>query len=148
MRAAVAPRVEPMATMLAVTLILARVIAENGATMPRVEDDGILLVKRHDVVIGDGCEPGPDAGVGDGGVDAPDATDAGPSDAGVGDGGMPDADAGCQVFPGDAVTLTVQPRFSELTTGTRFALLMVTPSPPAVQIESSSVFDDVAAVTK
>jgi hypothetical protein len=142
--------------MLAVTLVLARLIAESGTTaMPRVEDDGVLLVKRHDVVIGDGCEPGVDAGVDDGGVadapDAPDAPDAGPNDAGVGDGGMPDADAdvdaGCEVIPGDAVTLTVQPRFSELTSGARFALLMVTPARPIVQVEDRYVFEDLAAVT-
>lgn len=136
--------------MLAVTLVLARVIAESGATtpMPRVEDDGVLLVKRHDV-FGDHCDPGLDAGVGDGGVDAPDAPepDAGPSDAGVGDGGMPDADAGCEMIAGDAVTLTVQPRFSQLTTGTRFALLMVTPSRPLVQVEDPSVFRRLAEVT-
>ncbi len=130
--------------MLAVTLVLARVIAESGASapMPRIEDDGVLLVKRYGVFVG--CEPGPDAGVGDAGVDAPpDAAD----DAGVTDGGMPDADAGCESIPGDAVTLTVQPRFSQLTSGTRFALLMVTPSRPLVQIEDPYVFENLAQVT-
>lgn len=136
--------------MLAVTLVLARVIAESGTTaMPRVEDDGVLLVKRHDVFVG--CDPGPDAGVGDGGVDAPDAPDApdaGPTDAGVDDGGVPDADAGCEMIPGDAVTLTVQPRFSQLTTGTRFALLMVTPARPLVQVEDSAVFRELEYATQ
>lgn len=148
----VARSVESQRGMMAVTLALARLIAESGTTsMPRVEDDGVLLVKRHDVVIGDGCEPGLDAGVDDGGVDAPDAPeapDAGPTDAGVDDGGLPDADAGCETIPGDAVTLTVQPRFSELANGARFALLMVTPSRPIVQIENRPVFEELAEVTK
>ena len=135
--------------MLAVTLILARVIAENGATMPRVEDGDVLLVKRQDVVIGEGCS-GMDAGVGDGGVDAPDASDAGPEDAGVDDGGVPDAgaDAGCETIPGDAVTLVVQPRFSQLTTGARFALLMVTPARPIVEIHQHGVFAELDTVTR
>src|SRR3954470_16619518 len=106
-----------------VALVLARVIAESGGAMPQLADGDVLLIKRHDVVIGDGC-----------------TGDAGPSDAGTADAGPDDAgpgDAGCEAIAGDAVTLMVQPRFSQLTTGARFAVLMVTPAPPIVETRAS-----------
>jgi hypothetical protein len=116
-----------------VALVLARVIAESGGAMPQLADGDVLLIKRHDVVIGDGC-----------------TGDAGPSDAGTADAGPDDAgpgDAGCEAIAGDAVTLMVQPRFSQLTTGARFAVLMVTPAPPIVETRASDVFERLAEVT-
>lgn len=127
-----------------VALVLARVIAETGSPAPTLDDGGVLLIKRHDVVIGDACDPG----MQDAGVDAsPDAADdAGPADAGVGDAGMPDA--GCETIAGDAVTLMMQPRFSRVTTsGARFALLLVTPARPIIETKPSTVFEDLASVT-
>src|SRR3954465_9518564 len=108
--------------MLLVALVLARVIAESGGAMPHVDGDKVLLVKRNNVQVGD-CS-GPDAGPrGDGGPDdaMPDA--AGPVDAGVGDAGVPPDAPDCESIDGDAVTLMVQPRFSQVQDGTRFALL-------------------------
>lgn len=139
-----------------VALVLARVIAEAGSPAPTLDDGGVLLVKRHDVVIGAGCDgvdAGPqDGGVGDGGpADA--GLDADPGDAGVGDGGVGGGDAGpgdagCEVIPGDAVTLMLQPRFSRVTTtGAKFALLMVTPSRPIIETKSIYVFEELASVT-
>ena len=140
--------------MLIAALVLARIIAESGTAAPSLDDGDVLLIKRHDVVIGEGCSGG-DAGVSDAGTDG-----AGPADAGLGDGGPTDAgpddggsgdaaipDAGCEAIPGDAVTLMVQPRFSELTTGARFALLMVTPARPIVETQSAYVFSELAQVT-
>lgn len=120
------------------TLVLARVIAESGApALPVLDDGGVLLIKRHDVVVGDGCPgntPPSDAGV-------PDDAGVPPDDAGV------PPDAGCEAITGDAVTLMVQPRFSEVTTGARFALLMVTPARPVVETQSAWLFDQLAEVT-
>lgn len=137
-----------------VSLVIARVIAESGAPMPALHDDSVLMIKRTNVVVGDGCHGDPgrrDAGV-DAGTDAPttDAPDdAGPSDAGVpdamNDGGTPDA--GCTVIPGDAITLVVQPRFMTHPQGMRFALLFVTPSRPIVETKSSYLFEELATVT-
>lgn len=137
-----------------VSLVIARVIAESGAPMPALSDDSVLMIKRTNVVVGDGCtdEPGGrDAGV-DAGTDAPTSDapeDAGPSDAGVPDamtdGGTPDA--GCTVIPGDAITLVVQPRFMTSPQGMRFALLFVTPSRPIVETKSSYLFEQLATVT-
>lgn len=66
-----------------VTLVLARVLAEQGAP-PDVVEDAILLVKRT-AQVGEICDSpttpdGPDGGLPDGGV----------SDGGVPDGGVPD----------------------------------------------------------
>ncbi len=127
-----------------VALVLARVIAEAGSPAPNLDDGDVLLIKRQGVQIGNGCAPG-DAGVdaaADGSVDAGPA-DAGVGDAGVGDGGMP----GCETIDGDAVTLMVQPRFSQVTTGARFAVLMVTPSRPILEASYGAVFDELADVT-
>src|SRR5262245_17837399 len=111
-----------------------------------------MLIKRHNVVVG--CTPD-DGGVGgDAAIDAPsdamtdagiDAGDAGLGDAGVDDGGMPDAST-CTTIPGDAVTLIVQPHVSSGLDGTRFAVLIVTPARPIVELQSD-VFTDLARVT-
>ncbi|MFN0253542.1 MAG: DUF2330 domain-containing protein [Kofleriaceae bacterium] len=142
--------------MLAVTLVLARVLAEANAPAPELTDQAILVLKRQDIRVGNGCTP-PDAGVGmdgggrdDGGIDgAYDAAIDGAVDAGV-DAGVDDAgiDAGdpCDHIPGDAITLVMQPRFSQLTTGARFAILMVTPSRPVVET-TPSVFESLANVS-
>lgn len=132
--------------MLIASLVIARVIAESGAPLPALTDDSVLMIKRTNVVVGDGCT-GSDAGVGDGGMpDAPDAMlDAGVSDAGVGDAGTPDA--GCTTIPGDAITLVVQPRFMTDPQGMKFALLFVTPARPIVETKSSYLFEELASVT-
>lgn len=162
--------------MLALALVIARVLAEAGAPTPTFTEEAILVLKRHDLRIGNGC-PGADAGVGDGGVgddsgfsdgsidgpiDGP--TDAGvvdgPSDASLddggvdagdgdgGDGGDAGPDTGCQHIPGDAITIVMQPRFSQLTTGARFAILMVTPSTPIVEVTSGDVFSTLEVATR
>ncbi len=128
-----------------VSLVIARVIAESGAPMPALTDDAVLMIKRTNVVVGDGCE-GDALGPRDAGVDdAPTDADAGPIDAGVGDAGTPDA--GCTSIPGDAITLVVQPRFMTNPQGLRFALLFVTPSRPIVETKSSYLFEELATVT-
>lgn len=144
--------------MLAVALVLARVLAEANGPAPMLTDEAILVLKRHDIRVGNGC-PGGDAGVGDAGVDGSfdgsfdgstdgpaDAGVDGPSDAGAGDGGVDAGDAGpvgdpCEHIPGDAITLVMQPRFSQLATGARFAIVMVTPSRPVVEATTPYVFD-------
>lgn len=147
--------------MLLTSLVIARVIAESGAPMPALMDDAVLMIKRTNVVVGDGCNGG-DAGVGDGGVDAPDdgaMVDAGtvdaPDDASTidasGDGGLTDAgvpDAGCMTIPGDAITLVVQPRFMTDPQGLKFALLFVTPRRPIVETKSSYLFEELGYVTQ
>ncbi|MEO7095286.1 MAG: DUF2330 domain-containing protein [Polyangiales bacterium] len=128
-----------------VALVLARVIAEAGSPAPNLDDGDVLLIKRQHVQIGDACPPPGDAGV-DGGTDDG-GIDAGPDDAGTGgDADVPDA--GCETIDGDAVTLMVQPRFSQVTTGARFAVLMVTPSRPILQASYSYVFQDLEDVTR
>ena len=153
--------------MLAVTLVLARVLADAHAPAPTLSDEAILVLKRHDIRISNGCTfGGSDAGPGDAG-DAGDAGADGPADAGTdapgdggidapGDGGIDAGDAGdagtvgdpCEYIPGDAITLVMQPHFSQLTTGARFALLMVTPGPPVIETTSRYVFASLADVTK
>ncbi len=150
--------------MLVVALVLARVLAEANGPAPLLSDEAILVLKRHDIRVGNGC--GMDAGVGDGSMDANDAidamgtTDAGPTDAGVDgptdaatDGGVSDAADGpvgdpCEHIPGDAITLVMQPHFSQLTTGARFAILMVTPSRPVIETTSPYLFDTLADASK
>lgn len=41
-----------------VSLVIARVIAESGAPMPALDDDFVLMIKRTNVVVGDGCNEG------------------------------------------------------------------------------------------
>ena len=122
-----------------VALVLARVIAEAGSPAPNLDDGDVLLIQRQHVHVGQGC-----SAPGDAGVDAGD--DAGPVDAGVDDGGMPDA--GCEVIDGDAVTLVVQPRFSQVATGARFAVLMVTPTRPILEASRPSLFLELDEVTQ
>lgn len=129
-----------------IALVLARVIAEAGSPAPNLDDGDVLVIQRQHVQVGAGCPSPGDAGVdggADAGVDAP--GDADLADAGPGDGGMPDA--GCEVIDGDAVTLMVQPRFSQVTTGARFAVLMVTPTRPILEAASPWLFADLATVT-
>lgn len=130
--------------MLITSLVIARVIAEAGAPMPALINDAVLLIKRTNVVVGDGCS-GTDAGVDAGtGIDAPPdapSIDAGPSDAGV-----PDA-PGCTTISGDAITMVVQPRFVTDPQGMKFALLFVTPRRPIVETKSSYLFEQLAIVT-
>jgi hypothetical protein len=125
--------------------VIARVLADQGFELPEVNDDEVLLIKRHDVAVG--CSPGdagmPDAGMSDSGVidaatdagaDADAGVDAGVGDAGVGDAGVGDAGTGCTMIPGDAVTMVVQPHFTTATMPSRFAMLYVTPSRPVVEV--------------
>lgn len=132
-----------------VSLVIARVVMESGSPAPQLTDDAVLLVQRRDVTVGNGCggDAGPDGGVPDGGADAG-PIDGGPIDAGV-DAGMDGggSDAGCTSIPGDAITMMVQPRFSRVDGGARFAILMVTPARPIVETESAYVFSDLAVVT-
>jgi hypothetical protein len=130
-------------------VVIARVLADQGFELPDVNDDEVLLIKRHDVAVG--CSPG-DGGASDAGVGDASVGDATVGDAAVGgDGGMADAaidanstdggvdagmDAGtnCTMIPGDAITMVVQPRFSADAMPSRFAMLYVTPSRPIVEV--------------
>lgn len=131
--------------MLAVALVLARVLAQGDAPAPVLSDEAILVLKRHDLRVGNGCTTtgGGDAGVADGSTPDAELPDAG-VDAGVADAGADDA---CEHIPGDAITIVVQPRFSQLTTGARFAILMVTPARPIVEVTSGAVFPSLDAAT-
>ncbi|HEX5060225.1 MAG TPA: DUF2330 domain-containing protein [Kofleriaceae bacterium] len=137
-------------------IVLGRILAESGSPPPDVDDQTILLIKRKDVMVG--CSPG-DAGVDmDAASDAPDGDaaigdaaldDAGVSDAGIGDAGVDDAgvDAStCTMISGDAVTLVVQPHVSTSADGTRFAVLLVTPDRPIVEL-AGDVFSSLAQTT-
>ncbi len=140
------------------TVVIGRILAEPSSPPPDVADEALLLIKRHDVVIG--CTPG-DAGVmDDAATDADldaaiDATPDGPTDAGVDDGGLDDgglADAGmpdagsCTMIPGDAITMIVQPHVSTSADGTRFAVLLVTPARPVIELKSH-VFEPLEELT-
>lgn len=155
-----------VAAPLAVTLLLAprpagaicREVTEVGSPPPAIQaDQELLVIQRRGVPVGctgtaDGG-PGADGGPVDGG--APDAglADAGaPDDGGVLDGGFlgagAPADGGtCQPRIGDTVTWVVQPRFSTGTDGARFALLVVTPRPPAIATAPLTTFEDLARAT-
>lgn len=137
----------------AILIVLGRILAEPDAALPDVDDDVVLLVKRQNVTIGctgDGGVIGDaaiDDAIDDAAVDA--APDGGAADAGIDDGGVPDAgtDGGvCEMIPGDAVTMIVQPRVSVSADGTRFAVLLVTPQRPLVEVKSH-VFEPLAAVS-
>jgi hypothetical protein len=110
--------------MLAVTLALARVLVEPGASPPSVTDDAVLVM-RTDVP----CPSAP------------------PADAGavVDAGAPPDAGPGCT--PSSQITLVVQPRFTIGPSGSRFALLYVTPFDPTVNTEWAGTFDELAALS-
>lgn len=114
--------------------VIARVLADQGYELPDVNEDEVLLIKRHDVAVG--CAAG-DAGVTDGGLPDSGAGDAGIDDGGVTDGetdAATDAGSSCTMIPGDAITMVVQPRFSAGAMPARFAMLYVTPSRPIVEV--------------
>jgi hypothetical protein len=148
--------------MVVVALVLARVLAEANAPAPQLSDEAVLVLKRHDIRVGNGCSAMPgDAGVGDGASADAGAPDAGAVDAGVGDGGMGDGGMGdggsagdaavgdpCELIPGDAITLVIQPRFSQLTSGARFAILMVTPTRPIIEVTNQDVFTSLDAASQ
>lgn len=139
-------------------VVIGRILAESGSPPPDVHDPALLLIKRTDVVVG--CTPGDGGMGGDAAVDAGDAgppdagldaglPDAGPMDAGVtdapSDGAMPDAGT-CTMIPGDAVTMIVQPNVATSVDGTRFAVLLVTPARPIVELQPG-IFDELATLT-
>ena len=102
--------------MLAVSIALARLVAENNSPIPQLVQDAVLLVQRDHVDLG--CQP----------ADPPDAGPSDPPDAGV-DAGV---DAGCEPLVGPAISMVIRPRFTTSSTGTRFALLFVTAGRPVV----------------
>ncbi len=133
---------------------ICREVVKRGSPPPLIEpQQPVLLLLRHDVVVGQICEPpadGADAGAaGDAGTDAGPPSDAAVPDAGIADGGAPDAGPGteCQPRYGDAVTMVVQPRFTLQEGGSRFALLMVTPRPPVVEAAAPDLFLRLAEAT-
>jgi hypothetical protein len=128
-------------------IVLGRILAEVGSPPPDVDDDKLLLIKRHDVVIG--CTAGDAGTIGDAAIDA-DPGDGGIDDGGIDDAGVPDAgttDAGaCETIPGDAITMIVQPHVTIGADGSRFAVLLVTPQRPVLELQSH-VFEPLAAIT-
>lgn len=126
---------------------ICRVVSEPDRPPPVIEPEQPVLIIKRSQNIDQNCDPltdaGPapaDAGQGDAGPG-----DAGPGDAGPGDAGP--ADAGCAPIEGDAITMVVQPRFQIGADGAAFALLMVTPSPPAIQLADPSLFRQLALAT-
>jgi MYXO-CTERM domain-containing protein len=155
MKPAAAMRTPPV---VAVTLCLAavapparatnRIVAEATSTKPLPgTEESILFVRRTDVMIGE-CPP-VDAATGP--IDAAPAPDANPGPGPDADPGAgPDADPGpppCEVIPGDAVTMVVQPRFGTGAAEARFAILLVTPSDPIVEVEDPGLFAQLEDVT-
>lgn len=145
---------------------ICRVVQEEGSPPPVIApEQSVLLIKHDDVVIRSECG-GTDAGSQDGGL-----TDAsvGLDDAGLGgntfdaspvsllDGGQgPSLDAGnvdagdppiCEEIRGEAITMIVQPEFTLGADGSRFALLMVTPSWPLVAVADRDILHDLAVAT-
>jgi len=124
--------------MLAVALVFARVVLEPASAPPLLTDDAVLLVQRHGVYVGGcpGTDAGPDGGLpdaanGDGGTDP--GLDAGVPDVATDDAGTDGGTGACETIAGDAVSMVVRPRFEVGSTGSRFALLFVTPSHPIVE---------------
>ncbi len=126
---------------------ICRLVSEPDKPPPVIEPEQPVLIIKRTQTIGQTCDPPADAGAGS---DAG-AGDAGPADAGMADAGPADAgpDAGwpCQPIEGDAITMVVQPRFQIGADGAAFALLMVTPSPPVIQLAAPSLFRDLALAT-
>ncbi len=110
-----------------------RVVEEPDTPPPEIEPDQSLLVtRRTNVVIGEECTT-PPGDPGDAGV---------PDDAGTpGDGGE-----ACTPVYGDTVSMVVQPRFAAQE-GSRFALLMVTPSNPVIATERTDLFAELDTLT-
>ncbi len=151
---------------------ICRIVGAPGAPPPVVlPQQSVLVIKRRQNVD-EQCQPPQD-----GGTDAPDgaaaappdaaaatsedantndananaddagARDAGPNDAGPNDAGPSDAAWPCSPVEDDTITMVVQPRFRIGNDGATFALLMVTPSAPAVSVASSQLFRDLALAT-
>lgn len=155
------------ATLVATTnpaLAICREVTELGSDEPSIDpDQSVLIVKRPNAVVGYDCTVGDAGSAADGGVDdagpqmqssqtdagqadaGPD--DAGPDDAGPNDADVPDAGPDCRPIYGDAITMTVQPKFAVGENGARFALLMVTPKPPTITTASERIFRDLEAST-
>lgn len=132
----------------ATAVVIGRILAESGSPPPEVEDQALLFIKRQDVTVG--CTPGDAGPSDDAAIDAPgdadtgDANDGGLADAGVDDAGVPDAGTCTSIH--DAITMVVQPHVSTTADGTRFAILLVTPERPVVEL-SANVFHDLAVAT-
>ena len=108
-----------------------RVVVGDGIPPVVTPAQSVLFATRHDP--GGGCR---DAG------ELPDADTADGGD----DGGLDD-DAGVCVPPRDLVSMVVQPKFELQQSGTRFALLMVTPGVPRVDAGPRHLFQDLAVQT-
>ncbi len=114
-----------------------RTIVELGSDSPVFEpQQWVGYTLRREVPVGVICPV--DAGAPDAAPPAPDASaDASTADA-----------SPCDTRYGDTVTMTVQPRFSTGSGGARFALLMVTPGNPLVQLEGTGFFTTLDEMTK
>jgi hypothetical protein len=123
-----------------VGLVLSRVLVEPGSVPPGVSDEAVLLMKNDPAHCGSGAVP--DAGIPN---DAASIDAGAPLDGGaVLDAGVP-PDAGTSCSP--TVTLVVQPRFTVGSSGSRFAILLVTPFEPTINAEREGLFDELAALT-
>lgn len=132
---------------------ICREVTERNSSRPAIDpEQEVLFVERTNWPIGLDCSapPAPDAGPSDD-AGTPDAgvPDAGTDDAGAGDGdgGTPDAGPSCATIYGDAITMVVQPRFFAGEGGSHFALLMVTPAAPVVELAAANTFDRLRAGT-
>lgn len=128
-------------------LAICREVTETDSSAPAIDpEQEVLFVQRSNWPVGSDCSQPPDADAG--------AEDAGTSDAGA-DAGAEGPDAGtpdagpppCATLYGDAITMVVQPRFYAGEGGSHFALLMVTPSAPVVELAASDIFDRLRAAT-
>jgi hypothetical protein len=124
-------------------IVLGRILAEPNSPPPDVDDEAVLLIKRQDVTIG--CTPQDASVLGDAAYDAAPSADAGAADAGASDAGTPDGGT-CESIPGDAVTMIVQPHVTTSLDGTRFAVVLVTPQQPIVEL-AGDVFTGLAQAT-
>jgi hypothetical protein len=133
---------------------ICRIVGEPESPPPAVEPDQPVLIIKRSQVIGEQCDPpvatdgGPTADAGWQPDAGPDGDAGGWADAGIGDGGMPaDGAWPCEPIEGEAITMVVQPRFRIGADGAAFALLMVTPTPPAVSLAAPELFRDLALAT-
>jgi MYXO-CTERM domain-containing protein len=140
---------------------ICREVTEKGSRPPVIAaDQEILVIKRSGVPFG--CQPQTppadaapsDAGLFDGGLldaaasdAATDPADAAAADAAPAGDAAPGDAAPCQPHQADTITWVVQPRFSTGPDGARFALLMVTPRPPVIELAPSTTFADLARAT-
>lgn len=144
---------------------ICRVVEEVGSPPPIITPtQSVLLIQYSDAVIQtcpddiadggladsgtfDGGFQGADAGNLDGGFQG---NDGGSSDGGLDAGTDMDAgteDPACESLRGEAITMVVRPEFALGAEGSRFALLMVTPSWPLVAVADNEIFDDLAQAT-